>query len=131
MNSKIGSIRRCSAGLLVALLCTMGCSPRTAPMSDAAKANELLQSMLNEWKSGTSLAEIKKRNPPVYVTEDLWRAGATLDEFTMLGDREVLGSNIRFQVKLKCLSKNGKAMERSVRYIVTTQPALTIVREEG
>ncbi len=108
-----------------------GCSPRTAPMSDAAQAKVLLQKMLDEWKSGTSLSELKKRSPPVYFTEDLWRNGAKLKEYVMTEESEALGSNIRFRVNLKCSNRGGKAIERPVRYIVTTQPALTIVREEG
>ena len=121
----------CWIGIVLILFLQLGCSPRTAPMSDAAQAKELLQKMLDEWKSGTSLDELKKRHPPVYFTEDLWRNGATLNEYVMKEESEVLGSNIRFQVKLKCTNKGGKAIERPVRYIVTTQPALTIVREEG
>ena len=122
--------RRGFASIALAML-LVGCSPTTAPMSDAAKAKELLQKMLGEWQSGTKLGEIKKLSPPVYITEDLWRNGAILDEFSLADDSEVLGSNIRIQVKLKCSSKNGKVVERSVRYLVTTQPALTIAREEG
>jgi hypothetical protein len=121
----------CWIAIVLILLLQLGCSPGTAPMSDAAQAKELLQKMLDEWKSGTSLDELKKRHPPVYFTEDLWRNGATLNEYVMTDASEVLGSNIRFKVNLKCTNKGGKAIERPVRYIVTTQPALTIVREEG
>lgn len=121
----------CWIGIVLILLLQVGCSARPAPMSDAAQAKELLQKTLDEWKSGTNMGELKKRHPPVYFTEDLWRNGATLNEFVMTEESEVLGSNIRFQVKLKCTNKGGKAIEKPVRYIVTTQPALTIVREEG
>ncbi len=117
--------------VVLILFLQLGCSPRTAPMSDAAQAKVLLQKMLDEWKSGTNLSELKKRSPPVYFTEDLWRNGATLNDYVMTEESEALGSNIRFQVNLKCTNKSGKALERPVRYIVTTQPALTIVREEG
>ena len=118
-------------GTAALLLLQVGCGPATVPMSDANKAKELLKSMLTEWKSGTTLDAIKSRNPPIYVTEDLWRGSSKLEDYTLLDEGEVLGSNIRFQVKLKCTNKSGKAMEKSVRYIVTTQPALTMVREEG
>ncbi len=117
--------------IVLVLLLQFGCGPGTAPMSDAAHAKVLLQKMLDEWKSGTSLGELKKRNPPVYFSEDLWRSGAKLSEYSMSEETEVLGSNIRFKVHLKFTYKGGKAIERPVRYLVTTQPALTIVREEG
>jgi len=100
-------------------------------MSDAGKAKELLQTMLEDWKSGTNLEETKKRTPPVYVTEDLWRGGLKLESYSVSDESDVLGSNIRFKVNLKCTNKGGKAIDRSVRYIITTEPALTVVREEG
>jgi hypothetical protein len=109
----------------------IGCAPATAPMSDAKKAKELLQSMLDEWKAGTSMDGMKHRDPPIYVIEDLWRSGNKLDNYTLVGESETLGSNIRFEVELKCNNESGKVIEKSVRYIVTTQPALTMVREEG
>ncbi len=127
----VSYLNRRGFALVALTLMLAGCSPTKAPMSDAAKAKELLQKMLGEWQSGTKLGEIRKLSPPVYVTEDLWRNGAKLDEFSLADDSEVLGSNIRIQVKLKCSSTNGKVDEKSVRYLVTTQPALTIAREEG
>ena len=119
--------------LFTGLVCILhaGCSPGAAPMSDAGKAKELLQTSLDAWRSGASLDDRRKASPPIYITEDLWRNGAKLSEYKLVGESEVLGSNIRFKVDLKCTIKSGKAMEKTVRYLVTTQPALTIVREDG
>ncbi len=114
-----------------ALIFSFGCSPSTAPMSDATIARELLQSMLEQWKAGEGMSELKKRDPPVYMAEDLWKNNSKLEDYAIEGESEVLGSNIRFQVKLKCNNRTGKVVEKSVRYLVTTKPALTIVREEG
>ncbi len=118
-------------GIVLVLCMQFGCSPATAPMSDAVQAKVLLQKTLDEWKSGTSLDEIRKHNPPVYVTEDLWRSGAKLNEYSIAEDRGLLGSNIRLEVNLKFTNKSGNAIKKSFRYTVTTRPALTIVREEG
>ena len=118
-------------GIVLVLCMQFGCSPATAPMSDAVQAKVLLQKTLDEWKSGTSLDEIRKHNPPVYVTEDLWRSGAKLNEYSIAEDSGLLGSNIRLEVNLKFTNKSGNAIKKSFRYIVTTRPALTIVREEG
>lgn len=118
-------------GIVLVLCLQFGCSPATAPMSDASQAKALLQKTLDEWKSGTSLDEMRKHNPPVYVTEDLWRSGAKLNEYSIAEDSVLLGSNIRLEVNLKFTNKSGNAIKKSFRYIVTTRPALTIVREEG
>ncbi len=131
MRSARGSKPYLCLGVAAVLLWQSGCSPAAVPMSDTNKAKELVQSMLDEWKAGTSMDGMKLRNPPIYVTEDLWRSSAKLDDYALVGESEVLGSNIRFQVKLKCTNKSGKLIEKSVRYIVTTQPALTMVREDG
>lgn len=116
---------------MTCVLLQLGCTPSTAPMSDAGRAKELLQSALDAWQSGASIEDSRKANPPVYVTEDFWRNGSKLREYKLVGESEVLGSNIRFKVDLRCTNKAGKAMDKSVRYLVTTVPALTIVREEG
>lgn len=125
------SSRRHLLYVAAVLLLQCGCGPATAPMSDSTKAKELVQSMLDEWKAGTSMDTMKQRTPPIYLTEDLWRSNTKLEDYALVGESEVQGSNIRFQVKLKCTNKSGKAVEKSVRYLVTTQPALTMVREEG
>ena len=117
--------------IVLAFLLQSGCSPAAAPMSDASQAKALMQSTMERWKSGGSLDELRKHSPPVYVTEDLWRNGAMLNEYIISEESELLGSNIRLKVNLKWTNKRGKAIEKSFRYIVTTRPALTIVREEG
>lgn len=118
-------------GSMACILFQLGCTPSTAPVSDAGRAKELLQSALDAWKSGVSIEESRKGNPPVYVTEDFWRNGFKLREYALVGESETLGSNIRFKVDLKCTNKTGKVIDKPVRYLVTTVPAMTIVREEG
>ena len=113
------------------LLLQLGCTPSTAPISDAGRAKDILQSSLDAWKSGASIEDSRKGNPPIYITEDFWRNGSKLREYKLVGESEELGSNIRFKVDLKCTNKTGKAIDKTVRYLVTTVPALTIVREEG
>lgn len=120
-----------SVGIVLALSFQIGCRPVGAPMSDASQAKTLMQKTMEQWRSGGSLDELRKQSPPVYVTEDLWRNGALLNDYSISEESERLGSNIRLRVNLRCTNKSGKAIEKSFRYIVTTQPALTIVREEG
>ena len=120
-----------SVGIVLALSFQIGCRPVGAPMSDASQAKTLMQKTMEQWRSGGSLDELRKQSPPVYVTEDLWRNGALLNDYSISEESERLGSNIRLRVNLRYTNKSGKAIEKSFRYIVTTQPALTIVREEG
>ncbi|MEQ1827625.1 MAG: hypothetical protein ABL921_16820 [Pirellula sp.] len=100
-------------------------------MSDSNEAKALLERTLLAWKKGGDWSAQPKQVPPVYVTEDLWRLGGTLVDYVLEGDGETMGSNIRYRVKLKCTNAAGKTTERSVQYLITTRPALTIMREEG
>ena len=120
-----------SVGIVLALSFQIGCRPVGAPMSDASQAKTLMQKTMEQWRSGGSLDELRKQSPPVYVTEDLWRNGALLNDYSISEESERLGSNIRLRVNLRYTNKSGKAIEKSFRYIVTTQPSLTIAREEG
>lgn len=114
---------------LVAL--SMGCGPARVPVSDEREAERLLQETFEQWKSGTSLEDMRKRSKPIFVTEDLWRNGSVLSDFRIIAGPEKSGTNIRLQVDLKYRSSQGKEGQRKIWYLVTTAPALTISREDG
>ena len=117
-------------GLICCLLAT-GCSPAPVPPSDSKQALELVEKLLGQWKSGTTIEELEKMTPPTYVSEALWKGGAKLTDYKVVGDGEMLGPNVRFKISLKYAGKNGAVVERSFYYLVTTTPALTFFREEG
>ena len=117
--------------LLATVTMLLGCGPVQAPVSDPEQATKLVAQVMGEWKLGKKWGETKQQTPPIYVTEDLWRNGLTLNDFSLIGNGELLGTSVRVQVNLKCTDKNGKVISRSVRYLVTTKPALTVMREEG
>ncbi len=116
---------------LISMATMCGCGPVPVPVSDPALAKQLLEETLENWKAGESWDSLQKKTQPVYVTEDLWRARCRLTNFSVLGEGELMASNIRFRVQLKCTSLTGKTTDRTVNYLVTTKPALTIAREEG
>lgn len=117
--------------LVMAFSCVMGCGPSRVPLSDVQEAKNLAQQLLEKWKSGEDMAKFATESPPIFVSEDLWRKGAKLQSYTFLDEGQMFGSNIRFQITLKCVSKEGKATERTFYYLVTTTPALTFFREES
>ena len=117
--------------VFLGLVFTTGCGPRKVPLSDGHQAKELAEKLLRQWKSGASIDDLSRQTPPIFVSEDLWKNGAKLSDFQILGDGEMLGPNVRFKISLKCSGKDGKMMERSFNFLVTTTPALTFFREEG
>ena len=68
--------------------------------------------------------------PPIYEADDLWNQGVELTDYTIASDGELYGSNVRLQVKLNGLRKDGETIAQQVKYLVTTTPALTISRED-
>jgi hypothetical protein len=110
---------------------SIGCGPSAVPVSDEHEAERLLQETFDQWKSGASLEDMRKRSKPIFVTEDLWRNGNVLSDFSIVAGPEKNGTNIRLQVDLKYKSSQGKEGQRKIWYLVTTVPALTISREDG
>ncbi len=119
----------CQAIVVMLLLTSLiGCGPNAAPMSDKDAAKQLLDVTFQAWKSGQSVADMRAQSPPVYVAEELWNNGFKLTDFKVRGEAEMYGSNVRFQVALVGIGKNGEAINKPMEYLVTTVPAQTIAR---
>jgi hypothetical protein len=95
-----------------------------------ASATRLLESSLSAWKSGRTVAEMRQQIPPTYVADDLWLQGFQLKDYEVHGQGESFGTNVRFQVTLRGSTANGKTSERKVKYLVATQPANSVARED-
>ncbi|MGV3484453.1 MAG: hypothetical protein ACO1RT_08545 [Planctomycetaceae bacterium] len=126
---------RCSqltaaAGFLACQLLVIGCGPPAVPISDVDAARELLDSSLAAWKSGRSVEQMRQQAPPVYVAEELWSQGLQLSDYSIDGNGELYGSNVRLHATLKVAGKGGETKDAKVKYLVTTTPALTIARED-
>ena len=117
--------------LLLCSLLTVGCGPAKVPPSDSQQALALVEKLMEQWKSGTSVEELAKMTPPTFVSEALWKGGAKLTDYKVVGEGEMLGPNVRFKIALKYAGKNGAVAEKSFNYLVTTTPALTFFREES
>lgn len=108
-----------------------GCGRRVPPVSDVEQATTLIKQTFDDWKAGASLAAQRDKSPPVYVAEELWLNGTKLEEYTLNGPGELFGTNVRFNISLKCLgAASTKPTTRQLSYLVTTIPACTIARED-
>ncbi|MCR9293661.1 MAG: hypothetical protein NXI32_13135 [bacterium] len=109
------------------LLLVFGCRGSVAK-SDMSQAEELLKQTLEDWKRGVTVAELRDRETPVYVAEDLWQSGYRLLEFSTIGSGEERGTNVRFAVQLTCESPGGKKRRVRADYVISTTPACTVAR---
>lgn len=115
---------------LVYPICLSGCSQPQVPVSDLAQARKVAEQVLEAWKSGSTMDDLKKLSPPIIVYDDLWRKQAKLSSYKIQGEGALHGSNARFQIQLTFSDTDGKTAEKSFAYLVTTTPAITFFREE-
>jgi hypothetical protein len=118
--------------LTVAILIvgSVGCSSTSVPASDIAEAKKLVSTVLDSWKEGKTIAELKSRSPTIVVGEVLWEKQTGLQSYEIQGDGKMQGTNVRFTVLLN-YTTNGKKASRAFNYLVTTAPVLTFFREDG
>jgi len=134
----MATVRKVSKGsaplsslLLGMLFFYIGCSHRnTVANSDIQLAAEVLHKSFQQWKDGASIAHLQSQKPPVFISEDLWFSGHSLENFTVDLPGEMFGTNVRFTVTTVTLGPKGKPVQRTLKYLVTTTPAFTIARED-
>jgi len=106
-----------------------GCGDRisAAPL-DTTKARDALKTTLDAWKSGADASTLKS-NSPAIVAQDLeWLGGAKLVDYQIEGEGTPVDSNLRVSVKLTLKGRDGTEATKSVNYLVSTSPALTVFR---
>ncbi len=119
----------CRALLIGSALLVVGCEQGFRPTSlDAKKARAALTTTLNAWKRGEAASTLQSASPPI-VAQDLdWLTGSKLVDFQVEGDGTPMDSNLRVPVKLNLQTPKGSNVTRSVAYLITTDPALTVFR---
>ena len=106
-----------------------GCGgPRNQPVKvDLAKAT--LNQVLEHWKSGGNMDDLRKRSPEIVVQEAQWTNGAKLQEFQLIGDGRAEDASWFCEVQLTLKpADGGEPTQKSVTYVVGTAPVLTVFR---
>jgi hypothetical protein len=113
-----------------AALAAAGCSsgPVHDPV-DAAKARESLRTALESWKKGEAIEALQGASPPIYVIDAEWQSGMKLVSYQVLGDGEEKDAHLFCPVQLTLREPGGREVKRSVTYIVSTAPNLTVSRK--
>jgi hypothetical protein len=125
-----------AALLALATLLLPGCSnPGTAHAVDSPRARDALKSALDEWKKGQGPKSLESSSTPVVVQDVDWAAGAKLIDYQLVDDGMAEDANLRVRVKLTMSGGQpqgktaGKTAEKSVWYLVTTSPKVTVFRD--
>jgi hypothetical protein len=112
----------------VVALTTSGCSKGVANPVDPDRARVALKAALDHWKSGGDPLSMPTSATPMTVQDLEWQSGAKLVDYEVLGDGDPADANLRVKVKLTLAGK-GKNTEKTVNYLVTTSPAVTVFRD--
>jgi hypothetical protein len=135
--TKISTISRrrwLAAGLVVlAALPLAGCwSSSQAHAVDAPRAREALKTALDHWKSGQDPRSLQSSHTPMTIQDFDWAGGARLIDYQLIDEGQAKDANLSIKVKL-VLDAPGKGSskptEKSVWYLVTTSPSITVFRD--
>lgn len=124
--------RNCLAALTSAVLSLtlFGCGgeQRAKPV-DVELARATLTQVLDHWKSGGAIAELRKQSPEIVVQEAFWSNGETLQEYALIGEPRAEDGNWFCDAELTLASDNGgEPTRKTVTYAVGTDPVLTVFR---
>lgn len=115
--------------LALAAFLAAGCAEQVAPTSlDSSKALDALKTTLDAWKNGGTVDSLKTASPPIVAQDMDWQGGAKLIDYKIDGSGKGVDSNLRVPVQITLQSKDGKDSVKTVSYLVTTSPAITVFR---
>jgi hypothetical protein len=117
-----------AAALMVLTFC--GCGPAYSPEAhrvDPVQARSTLEAVLTGWQQGETPDAWQQKSPAVVVQDMEWKAGAKLTAFEIVST-EAVDANLHCQVKLALEDPQKGKVEKTVKYLVTTSPVLTVFR---
>lgn len=109
--------------MLAAASALAGCDG--ASPADSVQAEEILRSVLEDWKQGRKLDEPAGAD---FVAEPRWKAGYRLERFEVGANFQPAGLDVSCPVELWMRSPAGEALREQVCYIVSTTPRRVVVR---
>ncbi len=115
--------------LSVALILT-GCGSGTLPpQADTGLARSSLETALVAWSRSETAESLTHRDPPIYLNDSRYKAGARLEKYAIQEDSERTGQSVRITATLTLVLKNGKKLEKRTNFTVDTAPVVVIVGE--
>jgi len=92
-------------------------------------ARSTLLEVLEHWKKGGTIDELRQRTPEIVVQEALWSGGRELQHFALVDDGRALDANWFCEVELTLSPENGEEpTKKTLTYAIGTDPVLTVFR---
>ncbi len=126
--------RLAGCAFLILVLGICGCNgsdySAAAHRVDPQLARSTLVSVLDSWKAGEDPAGWQQKEPSVVIQDFDWMGGARLTEYEILDERPI-DANLHCDVKLTLEDPQKGSAEKTVTYLVSTSPVLTVFRAPG
>ncbi|OYW22124.1 MAG: hypothetical protein B7Z55_05010 [Planctomycetales bacterium 12-60-4] len=125
---KLDRAVRFAGGLCMALaLICIGCGPTRAKPVDVELARSTLTKVLEHWKQGGSIDDLRQGRPEIVVQEALWTKDKPLVDYSLVDQGREEDANWYCEVELTFAGANdGKPSKKNVTYVVGTDPVLTV-----
>ena len=118
--------------VLLQMMCCLGCAKKTIPdVTSNDSARQALSTALDAWKAGSNTKSLEQSATALYVGDEDWSRGDRLMEYTVIGEGEPFGTNVRFMVDLHLTSARGESIQKRARYIVGTNPVQSVKRDDS
>ncbi|MBD3675294.1 MAG: hypothetical protein HUJ26_17400 [Planctomycetaceae bacterium] len=129
LQTQLAPIRFVLIGVLLGSL--GGCSGKGSPHPvDVDLARQTLHQVLESWQAGETIESCQEHSPPVVVQDMDWITGRSLEAFEILDNGEPVDANLHAKVRLTLASsKSDQPSEKTVTYLVSTSPHLTVFRQ--
>jgi hypothetical protein len=115
-----------------ACLALAGCGAGSSlpPATDPAQGREALKTVLETWKRGGTIDELKTASRPITVRDPDWSAGAKLAGYEIAPEDERAGADLLLTVKLVLARPNEPPREKKVGFKVAIGSSTVVLRNE-
>ncbi len=115
--------------LCLGLLFLTGCGEPRAAAVDPVLAKTSLLDVMEHWKKGRAMEELRKQDPEIVVQEMWWSDGRKLLSYQIVGEGRVEDANWFCDVELQVSTGEGKEpITKTFTYVVGTDPVITVFR---
>ncbi len=116
--------------LLLFVLAASGCGSGYSSQAhrvESKTARETMLAVLESWKAGENPEAWQQKDPSVVIQDFDWMGGAELATYEILSEKAI-DANLHCEVRLQLQAADDRRSEKTVTYLVSTSPVLTVFR---
>ncbi|MFM2096782.1 MAG: hypothetical protein RIS70_3906 [Planctomycetota bacterium] len=115
----------------VAIATANGCSRNYTPPAETSSSEAVgaLTAVLDAWKGGQTPEALREQKPSIIVADDDWQAKCELQSYQLFDLPASGGVSARIGAILELSGPQGR-VRKEVRYQVSTNPIVSVVRED-